>query len=543
MAYLPDEQNAQNQNSPANGQPNSMASQAPITSSPAPTSGGASAGKTLNQATNNGPSQPFTNLQTYLSANAPQIQAQGDTIAGNLNNQYGSTVGAVDKAATDFGASVNSGYAQNNPTVVNNFTQDPTSVANDPNQAAAFSGMYNDEYTGPSSFESSAQYGAANDAVNRAQTAAAQLTSPQGVSSYLMGQNPNESQGMATLDSSLLQGNPGVVQTIQDAATPFQNLPSYLIGKVAAGDQSVADATAQAAAAKAAAQGAFSDTSGKFNTQVGNEFSSALDSAKGFNQNYNDIIARLSGTMPVGTGNGIQQLTPDEQAALGISNDALGQYTNANQDLQSYNSAPDSFKFGEGAFNSLNPAGPVSLSNYLTGGNTEALPQDVSSIATPQEYAEAAALSKLGGAAYTSPLDQANIGQAGTYKPNGNYQTFDQTKANNDLINPVTTRDKAVANQLFANEDGVVNGSFAGVKPGDYAGALAALQKDMAANPNGNPTIEYEMNALNRLANGFTAPPAGYTPTPGPTPPTIGGGIDPNPPTPPPSGGPGRVTR
>jgi hypothetical protein len=543
MAYLPDEQNQQGQNGaagPSNGQADGTAGAAPITSSPAPSGAGASGGKTINQASSTGPAQPFTNLQTYLTANQPQIEQQGQTIAGGLTQQYGQTVGAVDQAKQDFGSAVNAGYAQNDPTVVNKFTQDPTAVANDSNLANKFTGMYNDRYTGPSSFESSSQYGAANDAVQKAQSAAQQVSTMPGLQSYLMGQNPTETQGMATLDSALLGGNPNVVKTIQDAATPFQNLPSYLTGAVTNANQSVADAQAQAQAARDATQGAFKTYSGDFNTKVGNEYTGAVNDATKFNQNYNDIIARLSGTMPAGQQGGIQQLTPDEQAALGISNDAIGQYAQANSLLDHYNTAPDSVKFGQAAINALPSAGPVSLANYLSGGHTASLPQNAGAVATPQEYAIAAALSKLGGQDYNSPLDQANAGMAGTYKPNGAYQTFDQSGANGQ-IDAVTLRDKAMANQLFANNAGATSGDFAGVKDGDYAGALAALQKGLASNPGGlTPSIAYEMDALNRLANGFTAPSPGYTYTP--TPPSLGGGVG-TPPPPPSGGGGGIVAR
>jgi hypothetical protein len=543
MAYLPDEQNQQGQNGaagPTNGQADGAAGAAPITSSPAPSGAGASAGKTINQASSAGPAQPFTNLQTYLTANQPQIEQQGATIAGGLNTQYGQTVGAVDQAKSDFGSAVNSGYAQNDPTVVNKFTQDPTAVANDADAAAKFTGMYNDRYTGPSSFESSAQYGAANDAVNKAQGAAKQVSTMPGLQSYLMGNNPTETQGMATLDSALLSGNPNVVKTIQDAATPFQNLPSYLTGAVTSSNQSVADAQAQAQAARDSARGAFTGYSTDFNNQIGTQFNKAVDDAKTFNANYNDIIARLSGTMPVGTQGGVQQLTPAEQEALGISNSAIGQYAQANSLLDHYNNAPDSFKFAEPVLNGLPSAGPVNLANYLKGGNTASLPQDASSVASAKQYEIAAALAKLGGQDYNSPLNQADVLKAGTYSPNGHYQTFDQSGANN-LIDAVTQRDKATANQEWL-DDSKAAGAAHGLQSGDYAGLLAALTKNLQTNPGGmNPSMAYEMDALNRLVNGFNAPAPGYTNTP--PPPSLGGGVDPNPPTPTPNPGPGRVTR
>lgn len=517
MAYLPDEQNSQTQNpqGPAAG---GQANQAPITSSPAPTAGG-SAGKTINQASSSAPAQPFTNLQAYLTANAPQIQQQGQAIAGTLNDQYGATTGAIDKAATDFKGNVAQGYTPNDAQVVNKFTADPTQVANDPNAAATFKGMLNDKYSGPGSFESAPQYGAVNDQVSKGQATAKQLSTPSGVQSYLMGQNPSETQGMATLDSSLLSGNPDAVAAVTGATKQFDNLPSYLTNASTQSNAAVQQAIQDAAAAKAAAGDAFTTTAKGFNDQIGSEFQTAQDKAKGFNTNYNDIIAKLSHSNPSGFNDMIGNLTPDEQNALKVDQGSLDRYAQANQVLSGYNTAGDLSQF---VTSGIGNADVAPLSTYLSGGRTANLPQDPSGVASAQEYAKAKALSDLGGSQFTSPLDQSKVAMAGTYAPNGEYQSFDRAKADN-LFNQVSVRDKAFADPYISQTPGM--------NPGDYTAALAAIQKGDPGQFTPGSGAAITLSALNRLANGFGAPDPGFTPVAPPGPPFLAPPTNPNPPS------------
>jgi hypothetical protein len=515
MAFLPDEQNplvqkqdANGASGPSDGAAGAEAQQAPITSSAAPTSGGG-ANKTINQASSAAPAQPFTNLQAYLTANAPQIQAQGDQIAGTLNSQYGQTTGAIDAAKTGFADQVKQGYTPNNAQVVNNFSADPTAVANDPNAAKTFQGMFNDSYTGPASFESTSQYGGLNDQVQKGKAMAAQVSNQGGLQSYLMGQNPNETQGMATLDSTLMSANPGAVTNVQNAAKQYDNLPSYLTGAVDQGNQSVQQAIAEAQAAKQASRGAFDTQANALKTGVQSDFQTALDSAKAQSGDYNDIIARLSHIMPTGYDDGLQQLSTKEQSALGVSNEALNKYAQANQILQNYNNGGELSRYAT-ASSGMGNADVAPLSTYLSGGGPSALPQDPSTVASAKQYDIAKALSALGGQEYSSPLDLSKANLAGTYQPTGSFQHFDTARANG-LFDQVSARDKVFGDQMISNTPGIA--------PGDYKAALDKLQKEAPSDGGALLTLA----ALNRLANGFDAPAAGFTPAP--ITPTIGGGL------------------
>jgi hypothetical protein len=310
------------------------------------------------------------------------------------------------------------------------------------------------------------------------------------------------------------------------------------------GNASVQAAIQEAQAAKASANNAFDTTSQGFNSGLNQKLTDATNNATTFNKNFNDITARLSGASATGNNNGIQQLTPDEQAALGMSNSALNRYASADDILSGYGRG-DTANSQLGAYKNLPAATPMSLASYLTGGNTSTLPTGLASVANDKDYQEAAALSALGGGKYSSPLDPANAAQAGTYKPNGNYQTFDTTKANG-LFDTVNAYDKATAGDpsKYTLPGGTYDPATGQPMAKDYGQAYQSFNDQISkAAPGSYDQNQFAiLNALNRLANGFDAPASGYTP-PTNVPPSLGGGINPNPPAPTPNPGPGRVAR
>lgn len=469
-----------------------LSQQAPMTSAP-----NAGAGKSAVTPSNSAPTQPFTNLQNYLSANQPQIQQMGNDISGKLTSQYGQIKSDIDQGQQTFAGQVDAGYTPNDPNVISAFTASPSAVANDPSKAAAFKGMLNDTYTGPANVETSPIYGQLSGEVQNGVSTADQINS-NGLSSYLTSANPNYTQGMATLDAALLQGNPDVQAQINAAATPFHQLPGYLTSAVTSGDQAVQNAVQQAQTAKAAATGAFTTAGNNFTNDLNSRFQAAVKQAQGFNADFNDILARLNGTMPVGSNGGIQALTPAEQAELGVSQGTLDQLAQANRILSMYQQSAQPIQ----ALLAGQPTpSPMLLSSYLTGGNTAALPT-MAGFASPDDYKTAAALSSLGGGTFNSPLDPAQVAQAGTYKMTGNAPTFDMIKANG-LFDQVKGLDTALANNFFSQNPSISSG--------DYQAAVEALSANPSAlTPDAGAT--YELSALDRLANGFGSAPALPTP-------------------------------
>lgn len=343
-----------------------LSQQAPMTSAP-----NAGAGKSAVTPSNSAPTQPFTNLQSYLSANEPQIKEMGNNISGQLSNQYGQTVNDINQANTSFQGQVNSGYTPNQPDVISAFTANPSAVASNPDQAAAFKGMYGDTYKGPANFETTPDYGKLSGEIQQGQSVANQVSS-NGLSSYLTANNPNYTQGMATLDSALLQGNPDVQAQITAAAQPFQNLPGYLTSAVTANDAAVQNAVQQAQAAKAAAQSAGSKVSGDFSNRLNTTYQNDIQKAIDYNNQLNDITGKIGNQ-------NFSALTPDEQKLIGYNpaiTDLIAKYPSIFQ-TQAQNN-------------------PINFSNYYTQGDLAKVPQS-SDIVSPDDIATYHALQALTG--------------------------------------------------------------------------------------------------------------------------------------------------
>lgn len=393
MAYDP---NAQDQNQQQNqaAQPNAM-----MTSSAPGAGPGSSAGKsTAPQAT---PSQPFQNLQAYLSANAPQVQQQADQISGNLNTQYGQVKSDVNNAQSDFGNQVQGGYAQPNPDITNQAETNTTAFAGNPDNVKAFQNLYNDTYTGPSNFESTTPYGALNTEVTGAANNATNFNTLPGMQTYFQGQNPNATQGGNTLDAVLLSGTPGAYNEVKQAAQPFGGLSDYLTNATNTADQGVTAAQKTAADTASGLQNAFTGTNGiipnfenSVNSAVTNSQAQAQarsDAAKAALElkNPNDLNS-VQGQIP--------KISDQTLADLGLGRDQL-----------------ESILGQRDVVNNSGKQSPIDLASYL--GLTQQSPDVVlnrANIASKDDYAKAQALSQLTGQDLTSFLNQGDLSKAGT---------------------------------------------------------------------------------------------------------------------------------
>lgn len=460
-------------------------------------------------------------LSDYLSANQDQVQGMGQNIAGTLNQNYNQIYGDVNKAGQDFANTVMGSYAAPNPELVGRAISNPTDFVKNSNDVTAFQAQLNDTYSGPTAFESTAPYAQVQGRVNQAVQGSGLLNTHAGLSSYLQNNvEKNPTQGQNMLDTVLLESQPQAIKAVQDAAAPFAGLTNYLGDTTNTANARVSPAQQAASKAREDTRTAFSGATGDFTNSLNTRFNDVTNQAKGFNTNFNDIISRLSGDLPEGYDNGIKPLTVDEQNGLKMTNESLGKYANANQVLDMYGQAPGpiaSFtsQYGQSA--------GIPLSSFLEGGNTTGLPNSLQDTSTPEDYATAQAFSQLGGDQFSSP-----ISGAGNYQPTGNYQTFNQTRAN-DLFGQVNQRDTALANNFFKTN--------ADVPQGDLNAAFNKLNNEMNTHPENFPPNSgalYMFQALNRLANGFNAPNPTFTPPapsgppflqpPIPTPPSPGGG-------------------
>jgi hypothetical protein len=257
MAFV-SEDNQQQNGTPGPAQ-NPLASQAPVATTSAPGAGPGKGSGTPGGAAQ-AQTQPFQNLQAYLTANAPQITNQGTQIANQLSSQYGATTGAVDQAAQNVQGQVTAGTTAPNQALVNQAAANPTEFVTDPNNVAAFQKQLAGGYSGPANMEGTDQYGTAAKAVQDAVTQAGQVNTTSGLENYVRGTERNPTQGESLLDTVLLQGNPNAIQTVQNAAKPFTGLNDYL-GQAttttdAAIQKAITDAQNQAQAVQAQFTGA-----------------------------------------------------------------------------------------------------------------------------------------------------------------------------------------------------------------------------------------------------------------------------------------------
>ena len=366
MAFVPNDP-TQDPNKQAPGA-NPLAQQAPVATSSAPGAGPAApggAGQPSSQTTG----QPFTNLQAYLTANAPQITQQANTISGNLQNQYGGIQNQIQSGVDQFGQQVQAGYAAPNQDLVNQAVTNPTQFVQNPQNVSAFQSQLNDVYNGPTAFEQGPSYASLNKAVLQGAENANLVNTPEGLQTYLRNTTSNYTPGESLLDQVLLSGSPQAIQQIQGAAAPFKGLPDYLSGQVSQADQGVT--TAQQAAQQAsqfANQGLQGAETG-LATNVQNELKTAQDAAN----LYNTDVGQLRGV--------------------------AGDYVTAIQNYLAQNPQLSS------QLADLSPWANLQNVNAPTAANA----------ASPYDYAVLSALSQLSGQPFNAPINAADVAQGGTF--------------------------------------------------------------------------------------------------------------------------------
>lgn len=322
-------------------------------------------------------------LSDYLSANAPNIEQFGNKIAGDLTQGYSQAQQGIDTGYQNFNNQVNSGYSQANPDLVNQAASNPTKFASNPDNVKQFQSLYNNQYKGPENFESTQPYSDINSSVNKAVENASLASSPQGLGTYLSGSgySPFSTQGVKSLDTALIQGNSGARNAISTAAQPYQNLSGYLSNKTS-------DANKNVATAKQNAQQTSQDVQNRFTGAGGVVPTFQADIQKRVGDTQNQEISRNKAVEDFISGNATDEdlnllnITPQQKTDL----------------------------FNDAAY--LKPyVGNIDLGRFSTGptGMDDYSPEK---IATPDDYAMAAALSQLTG--QPGSLDQSKASLAGT---------------------------------------------------------------------------------------------------------------------------------
>jgi hypothetical protein len=480
MSYVPTDPET-NQNAPQGQTTNAPGQTAGM---PPPQSGGSTGGGQAAgtpSGASNGSSTQFgssaSKLGDYLSANAPQIQGQANTVASGLNTQYGQVGQDISNAANNFGQQVQGGYAAPNQTLVNEAASNPTGFVSTPGNVSAFQGQLNDTYTGPTSFEGTTPYSNIQNEVNTATQNAGLLGTQAGLQNYLGStQGGNQTQASNTLDTLLLEGNPQAQQTVNNAAQQFQTLPGQLGTATTAQDQSVAAAQQAAQQAAQYAQGQINPIASQFQTGLTNQLNGVNANEAAYNK---DVTGNQTAAQ-----NLQNQLLAAQQAAIAQS---------IKGDPYDFSQGPNAGMY-QGIFNRLTDpsAGINGLSPYLSG-QPLTQPGTLANTATTPQYQEDAALAQLLGSGYTPSLNQANIGQAGTYSVPGAPGTVPTDAGLLSYLGDVGT---AFGNNAYP----ILGGSTGKTGWQDLSAQQYAQNALPMASQYGQQNNTVFMDALNRLA-------------------------------------------
>lgn len=413
MAYAIDPNQEQNQQAAQTGQP--IPTGAPVASS-------ASAGKSPNQPTSAAPPAPFTNLQSYLSVNAPQIQGMAGKVADQLGNTYNTAKGTIDTAGQNFSNAVKGGYAAPDQSLVDQAAANPTEFVKNADNVTNFQKQFSNKYAGPENFNTQPDYQTAQGAAQNALDQSTALNSYYGLQSYLSKNlENNPTQAIGAIDTAILNQSPEAIKTVNTAAQPLKTLGDYLTSISTAKNAEVSDAQKAADQAAQYARGKFTGAGGLNETFTKGLIDTvAKDQAEA--QARQDAAKAALSVSPQDAQN--PAIVSDQTLAdLGITRDQLTTMISQNLILSGKIGMP-----GGGSL--LEPIGK-DLNNYLTF-RSPAAELNFANVATPEDYARAQALAQLTGEDFSQYIDPANVEKAGT--ANLDLSDFD-TKAIDEIAN------------------------------------------------------------------------------------------------------------
>ncbi len=355
----------------------------------------------------NQPDQKFATVQDYLKANQPQGEAFGQQFVSTVGQGVGQAKSAVDTSAQKAQNEISTGTIEAKPELINEALKTPTSVANDQEKFAEFQKEYNAQYGGPTSFESSDQYTNAANAANTAAQTGAELGSTGGREQLLQDVFGVYGQGNKGLDQTLLQNSSAYPQ-VPPLAQNFQSVQDYLKSAAGTTNTAATKAATTTAATKAAATTPFANNLTSFQANLNTRVDAAKAAAQTATDQYKKDFA--AGNADAITKD-LQEISKNSTEINSIQSylSALNKDYGVNPDISNYNN--------------FNPAAQITSAN----------------VATPEDYANAAAYQKLTGVNYGGILNPATSAEAGTYKNTGNVNTKD---LNTYLQGQVGQRDK-----------------------------------------------------------------------------------------------------
>lgn len=349
--------------------------------------GSSSGGPQNTQPVGSGSGSGFTNLRTYLNANREQAGELSGKIAANLGEKSAKARSDIDALGQKFDEDVKSASFGDDEDLLNRAASDPMAFSKNQADMDAFTKRRLGEYGGPKRFDEGEGYSKALADVGGLENFAKQTDTEGGRSELVKSLNPNMGAGKVALNQALVGADPNARQTLGAAVQPFNELRSYLQGKVAPGAEAVSGAQANAKKASDALAQRFTGEGGVIPT-----FQSGLD------QRVQDAIGNANTALSrqrSGVTNGGRALKPEDYQNLGLQGqEQLTQLDSYNNALARYHGVM------------LNNGDFFSETDPTLGINR-------GNVSSADDYARSSALASLMGLD-DAGLSQDQAGQAGT---------------------------------------------------------------------------------------------------------------------------------
>ena len=423
----------------------------------------------------------FASLDKYLGANQGQAEPLAGKLTNSIGQQYNTLSGQNTSTLNDINSQIAANAAPTNPNdTIAKESADPVSFANDPGNVKSFQSLLNASYAGPTSAEGTTGFTNQQTAVNNAIAAGNANTTTEAGRENLLSQNEAApTTGVTALNSAILSQSPTALGSVENAYKPFGDLLTNLNTGASAADQQIAAQQAQATADNQAANNAINQQVGTINTGAQGNLDTLNTGNTNFVNTYNGLIDTLA--------NGTQELTPDQIAALGLTQqqaDALHQQTTMADESQYMTG----HNFGA-------PSATTVINNdpYLNQLAAPVAPT-INQAATPEQFQQLMALLTLnnGQTPTGALLDPTQASQAGTYVAptlNGAFD-YNAALANATAVQQQERADaQAQANNLTAAADAAHDASKKGTFGGKLLTALKSPENYNMLSAIGKPTI------------------------------------------------------
>lgn len=357
----------------------------------------------------------FVGIKQYLDQNKNQAAGLGNTVQGYVNEQADTAKNQLTDTENNFNKAVDDNTVNYNSDLTGQAKQNASGIVNDPSKMQEFQRMRAGQYAGPQSFEGTDYYQPAQNAVKKVTDITSGLGTNAGVMQTLKDiQGKKEGQeytpGIATFDTALLGGSPEAQNSIQQSQSIGKNLQDYLGQLNTKAGQKIQSAKDKSQTTAKQVSDEFTGDQGYINQLKAQEQNKlAQDRA-----NAGNLINESKNI----SSSGLSQISPQLRQALGLSDD---QFSGLSQKEGRLKELGGSFDFGK-YLTSQDPNQNITLENDTS----------------PEEKAQAAALSSLFGQDSWLSGNQGTINPGFNISPNANADLNAQLK--NAEINDVSKK-------------------------------------------------------------------------------------------------------